>query len=215
MHKIKSFVKNYWSYYLKLEDKFLETLNYVEFDSINFKTYSFEYLNLLLSVCSEIDVVGKMMAHYKNQNFKEDDTSNNIYKWWYEIQNSFFLDIKKLDEQEAIFLDKKLLFPWKNFKIEIVTNKKGSKYHRLLQSPKSKTPPWWKAYNAVKHNRTKRIDETNNANYTEANLANVANAFAGLYILEHAFIKSLQDGKYIKLIAEHRVFSLDYPQKLK
>lgn len=185
MEKLKTFIKNYWSYYLRLEARFLETLNYVEFDESNFKTYSFEYLHLLLSVCSEIDVVGKMMALEKNPELKE---NSNICEWWKEIQDNFPVDGKRLNKQEATFLDKAKLNPWKGFEVD--------------EKPCSgkKTPDWWRAHNDVKHKRTKMIDTAGKANYTEANLTNVANAFAGLYVLEHSFMKSIGSEDELKLV---------------
>ncbi len=62
---IKRFIKNYWNFYLRLEDDFFATLKYVEFDKKNYNTFSLEYLKLYLSVCSEIDVVGKVFAKKK------------------------------------------------------------------------------------------------------------------------------------------------------
>ena len=201
--KLVTFVKNYWSYYLRLESKFLETLNYVEFDKDNFSTFSFEYLNLLLSVCSEIDVVGKMMAHEKNTSFKEEDKYNNIYKWWYEIQDNFDVETKKLEKQETVFLRKETLIPWIDFRIEKAINKKGSDYFRLAKATKAKTPSWWTAYNHVKHNRTVIDTESKKVNYTEANLENVANAFAGLYVLEKAFMYSIPEYEMDKENVNH------------
>ena len=57
------FEKNYWEYYLELEEQFISTKRYVAFDAANYKSYSLEYLKLLEAVCSEIDIVGKEIAH--------------------------------------------------------------------------------------------------------------------------------------------------------
>lgn len=206
MEKLETFVKNYWSYYLRLEAKFLTTLNYVEFDAHNFKTYSFEYLNLLLSVCSEIDVVGKMMAHEKNPDYKPDDKKNNIYKWWVEIQDAFQTGGKSLTEQEVKFFDTATLTPWKKFRIERTTNQKGHKNVRLVQSPKAKIPAWWHIHTDIKHNRTNKMDASGKVNYMEANLENVANAFAGLYVLEHSFIKSVANDDEYSRIKQSQLF---------
>lgn len=61
--RYKIFEKSYWNYFLELEDQFLATKRYVAFDTANFKAYSLEYLKLLEAVCSEIDIVGKEIAH--------------------------------------------------------------------------------------------------------------------------------------------------------
>lgn len=48
----------------------LTALKYVEFDKVNYKTFSIEFLTVLLSVCSEIDIVGKMIAKYFYNEFE-------------------------------------------------------------------------------------------------------------------------------------------------
>lgn len=45
------------------------------------------------------------------------------------------------------------------------------------------SPQWWSEYNGVKHNRT--------ANFKNANLDNVINSLAGLYLLEMYFLKDI------------------------
>ena len=87
------FVRDYWGYYRELEQDFLATRKYVSFDILNFATYSMEYLKLFQAVCSEIDVVGKAMAFAANDSFSPDDRQNNIFKWWFEIQDTYFLTL--------------------------------------------------------------------------------------------------------------------------
>lgn len=42
-----TFMNKYWRYYLLLEKKFIDTLNYVELAEENFSTYSVEYAHQL------------------------------------------------------------------------------------------------------------------------------------------------------------------------
>ncbi|CAI3548293.1 hypothetical protein [Clostridium neonatale] len=49
--------------------------------------------------------------------------------------------------------------------------------------PNYNSPKWWKEYNSVKHNR--------NENFENANLENVLNSLAGLYILEKYYLKKI------------------------
>ena len=56
-NNVNIFVKSYWNYYLELEEQFISTKKFVEFDVSNSTTYSVEYLKLFQAVCSEIDVV--------------------------------------------------------------------------------------------------------------------------------------------------------------
>ena len=52
-------------------------------------------------------------------------------------------------------------------------------------SPTYKSPDWWRPYNGVKHERLE--------NFRNANLKNVANALAGLYVLELYLVKFIGD----------------------
>ena len=59
-----SFIKSYWNYYLELEQQLYDIRKYVDFDRKNNNTFSIEFLKLLQAVCSEIDVVAKVIANY-------------------------------------------------------------------------------------------------------------------------------------------------------
>lgn len=50
-------------------------------------------------------------------------------------------------------------------------------------NPKYKSPTWWTSYNWVKHKR--------NINFKQANLGNVLNSLAGLYMLEKYLLKDI------------------------
>lgn len=199
--KLKFFIKNYWNYYLRLEEEFLTALKYVEFDRDNYQTFSIEFLTVLLSVCSEIDVVGKVIANDFNKNFIPEKKDNTIYKWWYEIQN-FLL----LSEKVVNFRDIETIKPWYNFQIEQATNKKGNKYLRLEKSSNSKIPKWWNNYNSIKHNRTSLDVTKEKTNFKNANLKNLSQAFAGLYILEKSFIEKIATKEELKLIKKSSLF---------
>lgn len=187
----KYFITNYWNYYRELEDEFLQTKKYVDFSKDNFHAYSVEFLKLFQAVCSEIDVIGKAMAFLINKNFCQDDRKNNIYKWWYEIQDEFFVDDKiQLSDYTCNFFDSLEIKPWSDFAVE----KKFTSNNRLRHSLKSgaSIPHWWADYNKVKHNRTSRINsETETTNYRKANLGNLIHAFAALYTLEMAYMTSV------------------------
>ena len=73
---IDTFLKSYWSYYLELENQFVATKKFVEFDISNHATYSIEYLKLFQAVCSEIDVVAKILAEEYDESFKKIKNTN-------------------------------------------------------------------------------------------------------------------------------------------
>ncbi len=187
--KYDTFVKSYWNYYLDLDKQMMETRKYVDFDEVNFNTYSIEFLKLYQAVCSEIDVVGKKLANEVNSNFKSEDESNNILKWWYEIQD-WYSDWKK---KTVSFRQQYNLTPWEYFKVEYLANINGRMYYRVSQVNNFKMPTWWTAYNKVKHNRTSIDKKTNAQNYIKANLLNLSNAYAALYLLEKNYIDYFGD----------------------
>ena len=105
---------------------------YVDFTADNFNTYSVELLKLFQAVCSEIDAIGKAMATLINPEFKPNDKSNNIYKWWYIIQDEYYVTDSyagvfkeqreptiRLSECTHVFCDSFEICAWDNFRIEI------------------------------------------------------------------------------------------------
>ena len=72
----EEFIKNYWQYYIELEKQFIETQRFFAFDSQNNATFSMEYIKLLQVICSEIDVVGKVIAKHANPEFVIDKNTN-------------------------------------------------------------------------------------------------------------------------------------------
>lgn len=181
--KFNIFEKSYWQYYRELESELISTKKYVSFDIVNKNTFSVEYLKLLQSVCSEIDVVGKAIANELNEKFDPTQKNNTIQKWWLIIQEWFN---KECGNPEVLFFDSFKLEPWKGYSVEEFENTKGAKRIKLKNG--CKTPFWWTAYNKVKHNRTSIDSDTESPNYVKANLWNVSNAYAALYLLEKTFL---------------------------
>ena len=195
------FVHSFWSYYRELEDDFLATRKYVSFDPANYPTYSIEYLKLYQAACSEIDVLGKAMAHAANGDFKQNDGRKGIYNWWFEIQDSYRVSSARgiswtgglpavgLPEATCLFLGVTKVRPWNAFRVEKYKDKKGS---RRFRSVGDSTPAWWSSYNKVKHNRISLSSrDGEGSNYAMANLGNVINALAALYLLEKTYMETV------------------------
>lgn len=53
---------NHWRYFLSLEKEFSETLRFVEFTPSQQSVYSFEFARLLILICSELDVLFKVVC---------------------------------------------------------------------------------------------------------------------------------------------------------
>lgn len=87
--KYKQFIRNYWKYYLEIENEFLATRKYVDFSKKNFGTYSIEFLKLFQAVCSEVDTIGKAMACEIRPVENPSKDYGSITKWWYVIQKSY------------------------------------------------------------------------------------------------------------------------------
>ena len=198
--QIRRFIHNFWDYYCELENDFLVTRKYVSFSELNYSTFSLEYLKLFQAVCSEIDVLGKTIASTVDNNFKPKDKQNNIYKWWYAIQDLPLVNSSSknflLSDSTCIFLNEMNLTPWNSFKTERCVDKKGRNY---IRSVDKSVPSWWTAYNSVKHSRICLNDNQNDdINFAKANLKNLVNAFAGLYLLEISYLSLLSTVEYSK-----------------
>lgn len=198
---LTQFIKSYWNYYIELEDQLLATKKYVDFDESNYKTFSVEYLKLLQATCSEIDVVGKIIAEYYDNSFKKVDNKN-IQKWGMLVHNAF----PEIESTAVSFLKDKEIIPWKNWEYEICYDKKHRLRYRLKAG--KDTPAWWTAYNKVKHERTSPYKE-GKTNYSRANLENLILAMAALYIIEMKFINLLSpNGTAADVIIQSKLFSV-------
>lgn len=129
----KDFINKIWNYYLMIEEDFVETLKYVEPCEDNYKTYSKKYNSLLLSICSEIDVICKVLC----KNIDSSLSYNNITAYRKLLKN-----YNNFPNQSCTFnrMDKKII-PW-------------------LTWNNDKNPQWWKDYNKLKHNRLADDNDT-------------------------------------------------------
>lgn len=177
------FIKNYWNYFLDLEKQFLVTKQFVDFDVANYSAFSLEYLKLMQTVCSEIDVLAKVIAKYHASNF-EKYKNVNIQKWGFIIQQAY----PCIENECIIFNQDNEIKPWTNWRYEKYTNVKQNVSYKLLVG--KQTPKWWSAYNKIKHERTS-ISINGKLNYSRANLGNLVQSFSALYILEVLFLGEL------------------------
>lgn len=178
MGDIRLFIKNFWSYYLELEQQFLKTKQYVEFAAENDKTYSMEYLKLYQAICSEVDTVGKEIASDLVDDFVV-DSNTNIKQWGYNLQKVFG-DIK---DNEVVFYDIYVVKPFENWQYEeydkLLPNGKPGKGLRIVKE--RKTIIWWRNYNNIKHQRVGLV--SGKKNFQLANQKNVVLALAALFCL--------------------------------
>lgn len=193
MNQFDENVRNYWNYYLELENEFVETKRYVEFVKDNYSSYSVEFLKLYQAICSEIDVLGKYIASLINPSFSRVDNKS-IQQWWIEIQDYqyFYLDIHSFcnssvkpsdlcDANIHNYILGESFQPWANYKLERYPDKNNKIKIRLKSG--SQTPKWWTSYNKVKHHRTE-LNKYGETNFRKANLKNICESISALYILE-------------------------------
>ena len=138
----------HWRHFLALEEDLAGTARYVEFADDNFKTFSVEFTSLLLSTCSEVDVVCRLLCKHLDSKTK----ANNIGHYASKLGAAFpSLGVFKVEIPRY-----GLQFqPWKNW-----------------AGKSRKSPLWWVAHNKVKHNRHDHFGEANlnNALYALAGL---------------------------------------------
>ena len=127
-------------------------------DEKNFQTFSLELLKIYLSICSEVDVVARLLS--KKIDLKtfpektENDTRHRNIATYRDIIYSHYPDISgaTIGVKPGIIST----IPWSSFEEE-------------------KSPDWWQQYNEVKHTR----DEF----FHQANLKNTIYSLSGLLVL--------------------------------
>jgi hypothetical protein len=143
-------------YYL-LEHDLKKILSFIEPTQDNFKTYSHQLYALFIRACMEFEAGCKMILIENKYKFeKKKNPTIHIY---YEIHN--FSNYKSINTYLVRLhmsedIDLKPLESWKE----------------------DKGPDWYQAYNDVKHSRV--------LNFSKANLLNVLNAVAAVFILLYA-----------------------------
>ena len=125
----EEFMRDYWRYYLLLEEKFRQTINYVELSEDNFSTYSIEYAYLLQSIGGELDTFFKVYCGFPLNDRNKDmrDYRNTT------IANYPGIVSQKVSVQEY-GLELQPFKAWSHGSVE-----------------------WWSAYNSLKHNRSQNI----------------------------------------------------------
>lgn len=123
------FLRDYWSYYLMLEKKFISTFNYVELDPNNYSTYSNEYASLIQTIGAELDSFFKIYCGFQPHERKTiTDYANCILTTECNIINT-----------EILASHKRLsLIPFSTWN----------------QSQAAQSLDWWKAFDHIKHSRT-------------------------------------------------------------
>lgn len=151
--KFNDFYQLYWKHYLDLENEVFELDKYCYITNDNDNTYSRKYLELILSICSEIDIVLKAICKIKDNSFDPKNSGIDEYR---EIINNSFGSFKN--------------------EILCVTKTEYADVTPFKQFSTQYSPSWWVDYNQIKHHR----DENNN--FKKAKLGNVIRSLCALHL---------------------------------
>jgi hypothetical protein len=131
----------YWQHFLALEADFAATARYVEFSRQNFPVYSVEYAKLLLAVCSEIDVLCKVICEKVEAKAKRANIDD---------YRACLTAHTQIASEEVLIRRYNLVFtPWADW-------------------ASGTNPTWWRSYNNVKHQRDVNFPQANLENCANA-----------------------------------------------
>lgn len=170
----KEFCKYHWEYYLVLEKDFLQLERYVSFELGE----DYLYDGIKYENCGNSKTFSnEFIKQYQTICSEVDVILKSICL---ELGDQLANDMKYgytpvVLQKWANIIDQKVRF--KDLELQPFSN--------WQKEPNYKSPDWWTPYNNVKHERL--------CNYHKANLKNVLNALAGLYILENYLIKFIGD----------------------
>lgn len=139
----------HWRFFEALDDELHSLSRIIEFDRANFATFSVQISRLYLSVGSEIDVVAKLLCG------QIDSTAN----------------CRSMDDYRSVITQK-----FKHLtSLKIALPAQELEFQPWESWASGTNPLWWKAYNSVKHERSKC--------FKEANIGNLLESAAGLLVL--------------------------------
>lgn len=124
----KDFLRNYWNYYLSLENRVIQTASYVAIDHDNYKTFSNEYALLMQAIGGELDSFFKEYCGFAPE------------------------DCKTIADYAS-----KILGDYPNIKSQTITvvgtEVKICPFAGWDRSQAKQSLAWWKAYDEIKHSR--------------------------------------------------------------
>jgi hypothetical protein len=121
----------HWRYFLALEQDVERTTRFVEPHPSNYKTYSIEFARLIISACSEVDVVAKVLCEAVDPGAP----AKNMDQYRAVIHKRYPRIHESLVEVPRFGL---VMEPWKEW---------GG----------GENPGWWKDHQLVKHQRHKHF----------------------------------------------------------
>lgn len=152
----------HWSCFLTIDSDFKLTDRYVDhgiFGSCQNKaTFSIEFSKLLLLICNEFEAMCRLMNKHIDSSFDLKSKIDILL-----LSEKIVSKYPSIRNIEVITLSGSVIKPLKRW----CKKSKSGKWYLNLN--------WWEAYNNLKHNR--------HENFHRANLKNVTEALASLYVL--------------------------------
>lgn len=175
------FKEIYWKHYLILERDVLDVEPYVSFHPDNYNCFSNEFIKIFQSICSEIDVICKKYCEY----IKDTTSITGKYRDIRDYPKYILKQHPEIVKQNVHLSGQSSckVTPWEAWRYEPDDSKGSNNLGNI-------SPGWWRKYNDIKHSRSDK-DSNGKYNYQYANLYNVLNALAALYILEKIFYADL------------------------
>ena len=132
----------HWQFFESVDDELYSLSRTIEFTPENYTTFSVHLSRLYLSICSEIDVVAKLLSR-RIAPLKEP---------------------KNIDDYRPLITAR---FPnFSQLRIEMPSHALEFQPWRMWHS--GENPKWWRSYNDVKHERNKHYREANLGNVLES-----------------------------------------------
>lgn len=132
------FISDYWNYYKNLENDFINLTRFVKVCDTNYETCSDEIIKQFYAVCSEIDVVFKIICEFDLSSFKK----------IYDYHNAIKQKHQEIFEASISILHSDIIItPFKAWGDSLL---------------------WWQDYNDVKHNRFENYKKGNLLNLLNA-----------------------------------------------
>lgn len=150
-------VLHYWNYAEILNEELGMTAQFVEPDISNYDTYSLMYTKIILSACSEVEIICRLLCQIIDKTC--DYTSPKQRMQMKELSKALLTRFPNIHQAKTEIVQKReYIYPFKEWE----KNPKGNL-------------PWWKEYNLIKHYRFKH--------FGNATLGNALNSVSALIIL--------------------------------
>lgn len=168
------FCRLHWSYYLVLEKDFLDTERYISFDFGD--NYLYDSQHTVTDCANSTTFSNEFVKQYQAICSEVDVILKSICK---ELGNT---SANSMPDYTNLILNQWSNLPNPKVRMNVI---ELQPFKNWSPNPVYNSPDWWSPYNRVKHERLE--------NFRDANLKNVANALAGLYILESYLVKFIGD----------------------